>query len=139
MDEKKDEPKEPKNTRLTKKRKELINFSILCCLLLLGWYEVLTTQSILWVVVVMVYLAWVLLSGIKIWNMEKYKDLPPNERFQAEIITGRQTVFPDIHKMKSFVMIDDAEEWAKKTAESNESWRVIDLTTGREIRKPKQG
>jgi hypothetical protein len=128
-----------KRKRFSKKQKEAFNFVFMCLLLDLAWYLLLTSQSLIWIFLFVLYSAWVMLSGIRLINMERFPAMPPSERFQAEIINGRQTVFPEVHKMKSFVIIDDAENWAKEQAENNESWRIIDLDTGREIRKPKQG
>ena len=131
MDERK------KMKKLSKKQKEAINFAFLCFLVDVVWYVLITSNSILWMFLLFMYAAWLTLSGVRLINMERFPDIAPNERFQAEIITGRQTVYPDIHKMKSFIMIEDAENWAKENADSNETWRIIDLYTGHEIRKPK--
>ena len=128
-----------KRKKLSKKQKEWMNFIFLCFLVDVVCYVLITSNSILWMFLLCVYAAWLTLSGVKIINMERFPDVAPSERFQAEILNGRQTVFPDIHKMKSFIIIDDAEKWAKENAHYDESWRVIDLNTGMEIKKPKQG
>jgi hypothetical protein len=126
-----------KRKKLSKKQKEWMNFIFLCFLVDVTWYVLITSNSILWMFLLFVYAAWLTLSGVRLINMERFPDVAPNERFQAEILNGRQTVYPDIHKMKSFILMDDAEKWAKETAEQNETWRIIDLYTGREVRRPK--